>query len=56
MWSPTRTQHGFMMHWRKNVTNKLITIKGGGHGMFAQPDYVAAFDEIWKFLKENKVQ
>ena len=35
--------------------NKLITIKGGGHGMFNQPDYVVAFDEIWKFLRENKV-
>lgn len=36
--------------------NKLITIKGGGHGMFAQQDYATAFDEIWKFLKDNKVQ
>ena len=36
--------------------NKLVTIKGGGHGMFAQADYVSSFDEIWKFLKENKVQ
>jgi dipeptidyl aminopeptidase/acylaminoacyl peptidase len=36
--------------------NKLITVKGGGHGMFAQADYVTAFDEIWKFLKDNKVQ
>ena len=35
--------------------NKLITVKGGGHGMFAQSDYVTGFDEIWKFLKENKV-
>jgi dipeptidyl aminopeptidase/acylaminoacyl peptidase len=35
--------------------NKLITVKGGGHGMFEQKDYVMAFDEIWKFLKENKV-
>jgi len=33
----------------------LITVKGGGHGMFAQSDYVTGFDEIWKFLKENKV-
>jgi acetyl esterase/lipase len=36
--------------------NKLVTVKGGGHGMFAQSEYVMAFDEIWKFLKDNKVQ
>ena len=41
---------------KANVPNKLVTVKGGGHGMFAQPDYVMAFDEIWKFLKDNKVQ
>jgi len=35
--------------------NKLITVKGGGHGMFVQADYVTAFDEIWKFLKDNKI-
>ncbi len=35
--------------------NKLVTIKGGGHGMFTQPEHVMAFDEIWKFLKVNKV-
>jgi len=36
--------------------NKLVTVKGGGHGMFAQAEYVTAFEEIWKFLKDNKVQ
>ena len=36
--------------------NKLITVKGGGHGMFAQADYVTAFDEIWQFLKANRVE
>jgi len=36
--------------------NKLVTVKGGGHGMFTQPDYVMAFDEIWKFLKDNMAQ
>ena len=36
--------------------NKLITVKGGGHGMFAQADYVTAFDEIWQFLKVNRVE
>jgi len=35
--------------------NRLITVQGGGHGMFAQSDYVTGFGEIWKFLKENKV-
>ncbi len=35
--------------------NKLVTVKGGGHGMFGQSDYVTAFNEIWKFLKDNKV-
>ena len=40
---------------KANVTNKLVTVKGGGHGMFAQADYVTAFGEIWKFLQDNKV-
>jgi acetyl esterase/lipase len=40
---------------KANVPNKLVTVKGGGHGMFAQTDYVSAFDDIWKFLKDNKV-
>lgn len=35
--------------------NKLITIKGGGHGGFSQADYANAYDAIWKFLKDNKV-
>jgi dipeptidyl aminopeptidase/acylaminoacyl peptidase len=35
--------------------NKLITVKGGGHGMFAQADYINGFEEIWKFLKDNKI-
>lgn len=38
----------------KNV-HKLVTIKGGGHGMFQQQEYVTGFDEIWKFLRENRV-
>jgi acetyl esterase/lipase len=37
------------------VPNRLITIPGGGHGMFTQEQYVMAYDEIWKFLKDNKV-
>jgi dipeptidyl aminopeptidase/acylaminoacyl peptidase len=35
--------------------NKLVTVKDGGHGMFAQSEYVMAFDEIWKFLKANRL-
>jgi dipeptidyl aminopeptidase/acylaminoacyl peptidase len=41
---------------KNGVRNKLVTVKGGGHGMFTQADYAIAFDEIWKFLKDNKVQ
>lgn len=40
---------------KAKVSNKLITIKNGGHGMFQSNDYKTSFDEIWKFLKENKV-
>jgi len=36
--------------------NKLVTVKGGGHGMFTQPEYIMAFEEIWKFLKDNMAQ
>jgi len=35
--------------------NQLVTVHGGGHGMFQQADYERAFVEIWKFLKENRV-
>jgi acetyl esterase/lipase len=37
------------------VPNRLVTVSGGGHGMFAQPEYETAYREIWKFLKENNV-
>lgn len=40
---------------KAKVTNKLVTVKNGGHGLFQLTEYVTAFDEIWKFLKENKV-
>jgi len=40
---------------KAKVTNKLYTVKNGGHGMFELKDYSAANEEIWKFLKENKV-
>lgn len=35
--------------------NKLVTVKNGGHGMFSQADYAAAYREIWKFLREHKI-
>jgi acetyl esterase/lipase len=37
------------------VKNELLTIKNGGHGGFTQAEYVNAYDEIWKFLRENKI-
>ncbi|MGB7070308.1 MAG: alpha/beta hydrolase [Pyrinomonadaceae bacterium] len=37
------------------VTNKLHTVLGGGHGGFSEAEYVKAYDEIWKFLKENRI-
>lgn len=40
---------------KANVPNRLVTIDGGGHGMFTQDEYVTAYGEIWKFLKANKV-
>jgi acetyl esterase/lipase len=40
---------------KAGVTNKLVTIPGGGHGLFTQPQYEYAYSEIWKFLKDNKV-
>ena len=51
-------QHATRLHdalTKAGDISKLVTVKGGGHGMFAQSDYVMAFAEIWKFLKENKV-
>ena len=38
-----------------HATNKLVTIKGGDHGMFTQDQYKMAYSEIWSFLRENKV-
>ena len=40
---------------RAKSTNRLVTIKGGGHGMFTQPQYSYAYREIWKFLAENGI-
>jgi len=50
--------HAIRLHEALDKTgnvNKLVTVKGGGHGMFAQTESVRAFHEIWKFLKENKI-
>lgn len=40
---------------KTKVSNKLITIENGGHGQFQLNEYKTSFDEIWKFLKDNKV-
>ena len=40
---------------KAGVPNKLVTIPGGGHGMFTQEQYATAYDEIWTFLKNNKI-
>jgi len=37
------------------VPNELYTVQGGGHGQFTQSQYVAAYQEVWKFLQLNKV-
>ena len=50
--------HAARMHSeldKLKVPNKLITIKNGGHGQFQLNEYKNSFDEIWKFLKENKI-
>ncbi len=38
------------------VTNRLITIKEGGHGQFTDKDTANAYEEIWKFLENNGIQ
>lgn len=40
---------------KAKVKNQLYTIKGGGHGGFTQAEFVNAYNEIWKFLRENKI-
>jgi acetyl esterase/lipase len=50
--------HGVRLHEaldKVKVTNRLITIKNGDHGQFSRADYVRAYAEIWRFLKENKI-
>ncbi len=38
-----------------HTPNRLVTIKGGDHGMFTQEQYKTAYSEIWAFLRENKI-
>jgi len=40
---------------KAGVKNELFTVKNGGHGGFSQADYIAAYNEVWKFLRENKI-
>lgn len=40
---------------KARVKNDFYTIKGGGHGGFSQSEYVAAYEKIWKFLREHKI-
>lgn len=39
---------------KSNNVERLVTIEGGDHGMFTKEQYTKGFDEIWKFLAENK--
>lgn len=50
--------HGTRLHEALKKTNnveRLITIEGGGHGMFTREQYTKGYDEIWKFLKDIKL-
>ena len=40
---------------RAKVKNTLHTVKNGGHGGFTREEYVAAFDAVWKFLREQRI-
>jgi len=40
---------------KAKVPNRLYTVKNGGHGMFELKEYATAYEEIWKFLRENGV-
>lgn len=39
---------------RTRNTETLVTIEGGGHGMFTKEQYTKGYDAIWKFLKDIK--
>jgi acetyl esterase/lipase len=40
---------------KTNNTESLITIEGGGHGMFTKEQYTKGYEAIWKFLKDIKL-
>jgi len=51
--------HSVRLHEALKKTNnieRLVTIEGGDHGMFTKAQYTKGFDEIWKFLGDNKIQ
>ena len=41
---------------KAKVRNKLVTINGGGHGMFKLAEYQTAFSEVWPFLEASGVK
>jgi acetyl esterase/lipase len=41
---------------RTKNTETLVTIEGGGHGMFTKEQYTKGFDEIWRFLKVHNIE
>ena len=50
--------HGRRLHAalkRTKNTETLVTIEGGGHGMFTKEQSTKGYDAIWKFLSENKI-
>jgi dipeptidyl aminopeptidase/acylaminoacyl peptidase len=50
--------HAVRLHKQLNkrkVTNRLISIAGGGHGGFPLDEHVAAMDEVRNFLRANGV-
>ena len=40
---------------RTKNTETLVTIEGGGHGMFTKEQYTKGYDAIWKFLADNRI-
>jgi acetyl esterase/lipase len=40
---------------KAKVPNELYTVQGGGHGQFTQAQYVASYNEVWKFLKDHNI-
>lgn len=40
---------------KTKAPNKLLTIKGGGHGGFSQAEYMKSYETIWSFLRQHKI-